>query len=105
MSIVLYRAMCDKEANETLKYKSLSWNSKFKWFGTNKFVTSRVMDGEFNNSKFVENRYNRLLKFEFSDNSFPHFSKCGFNEFMLNIRKIPMVKIISVEECENIELC
>lgn len=72
--MLLYRAMCDNEANETLKYNKLSWHSKFKWFGTFDFVTGRVMDGKFNNSKFVE-RYNRLLEFEFSDESLHYFFK------------------------------
>lgn len=98
--MLLFRAMNDKEANDTLKYNALQWNSKFKWFGTYSFVTSRVQDGKFNNSKFVEGRYKRLLKFEFSDKSLAYFSKCGYNEFMLCTKECPMVRLLSIEEVQ-----
>lgn len=96
--VKMFRAMCNKEAEEMIRFGSLSWNSKFKWFGTEEFVNQRVMDGRFNNSRFVEDRYNRLFEFEFSEESLKHFNKCGHREFMLNVRKVPLVKIISFKE-------
>lgn len=96
MSVRLYRAMCDEEFQDTMKHKSLSWNSKFKWFGTLEFVESRVRDGKFNNSKFVPDRYKNLLEFEVEEESLKHFSKCGNREFMLSVRKAPLVKIVSI---------
>ena len=95
----IYRAMCDAEANEMLSFGGkLSWNSRFKWFGTKEFVDSRVTDGKFNNSKFVEGRYGRIFEFEVSDDSIVHFSKCGHREFMLDRRKAPLVKIVGIKE-------
>lgn len=98
--MIFYRAMCDSEANETLKTNRFAWNSKFKWFGPIEFVTERVMDGKFNNSKFVSDRYSRLLKFEIEDSALSYFSKCGNKEFMLACRKSPLVKILSIDEVD-----
>ena len=97
----VFRAMCNREAEELLKYNSLSWNSKFKWFGTEEFVKSRVQDGKFNNSRFVGDRYARLFEFEFSEDSMQHFTKCGNRELMLSVRKAPLVKILSIKEIVN----
>lgn len=94
----VFRAMCDAEAEDMLKFGGLSWNSKFKWFGTDDFVNSRVRDGKFNNSKFVQDRYSRLFEFEVDDSSLIHFSKCGHRELMLGVRKAPMVKIKIIGE-------
>lgn len=94
----IFRAMCNAEAEDMLKYGNLSWNSKFKWFGTEEFVNSRVRDGKFNNSRFVQDRYARLFEFEVDDSSMEHFSKCGRREFMLSVRKAPLVRIKVVRE-------
>lgn len=96
--MILFRAMCEQEFLDTMKTNSLSWNSRFKWFGTEDFVKSRVRDGSFNNSKFVGDRYSRLVQFEFDEKSVQHFTKCGHREFMLDRRKVPMVKILSIVE-------
>jgi hypothetical protein len=90
--------MCEKEFSDMVKFGSLSWISRFKWFGTEEFVKTRVQDGHFNNSKFVGDRYNRLVRFEISDESVKHFTKCGHREFMLDRRKAPMIKIESMKE-------
>ena len=96
--MIIYRAMCTEEFNETMKYRSLSWNSKFKWFGTHEFVTTRVQDGNFNNSRFVGDRYQHLVKFEVDDSCISRFSKCGYRELMLSRKAAPMVKFISMED-------
>lgn len=95
--MILFRSMCDKELEDMANFNSLSWNSKFKWFGTEEFVNLRVRDNKFNNSKFVPDRYKNLVKFTIDDNSAIHFSRCGNREFMLNIRKANSVKIINWE--------
>lgn len=91
----LFRAMCDAEFQAMNSINRLSWNSKFKWFGTEEFVKSRVLDGKFNNSNFVNDRYVKLVEFDFEDSTMEQFNKCGHNEFMLNIRKVPLIKINS----------
>jgi hypothetical protein len=78
--------MCNKEADETIRFNSLAWHSKKKWFGTYEFVTSRVKDGKFNNSQFKLDRYCRLLEFTIMS-PMGIFDKCGYNEFMLDICK------------------
>ena len=83
---------------DTIKHNSLSWNSRFKWFGTFDFVTQRVLDGKFNNSNFKTDRYKYLLEFDFDDDKMNAFSKCGYNEFMLERKKSPLVKIKSIKE-------
>lgn len=93
----IYRAMCDKELEDMTKFNSLSWNSKFKWFGTEEFVKTRVQDNKFNNSNFVTDRYNNLVKFIIDDNSLNYFDKCGYKEFMLSRRKANNVKILTWE--------
>jgi hypothetical protein len=94
----IFRAMCDEEAASMLKQNALSFISKFKWFGTEEFVTSRVQDGKFNNSRFVGGRYSRLFEFEVDEDSLKHFSKCGYRELMLSVRKVPLVKIKIIGE-------
>lgn len=93
--MILYRAMSNEEFQSMKTINRLAWNSKFKWFGTEEFVKSRVLDGKFNNSNFVNDRYVKLVEFDFEDSAMGHFSKCGHNEFMLNIHKVPLVKIKS----------
>lgn len=93
--------MCDTEFQDMQKFNSLSWNSKFKWFGTKEFVNERVLDGNFNNSKFVPDRYIKTIKIEFSQDSLQHFRKCGNNEFMLERKKVPLVKILNWELIET----
>lgn len=90
--MILYRAMCPSEFEQVSERHPLAWKSKFKWFGTKEFVDNRVRDGKFNNSKFVANRYKHIVIYEVLS-GIEYFSKCGHNEFMLNCRKAPLVKI------------
>ncbi len=83
--------MCNQEAAETLRFNNLSWHSKKKWFGTYEFVTTRVKGGKFNNSQFRPDRYCRLLEFTVIS-PMDIFDKCGYNEFMLDIRKANNLK-------------
>ena len=96
--MILYRAMCEKEFQDTMKHKSLSWNSRFKWFGTKEFVESRVRDGKFNNSQFIHDRYSHLIQIEIPDESMKFFFECGHREFMLDRRKANSVKILNLQE-------
>ena len=86
--------MCDEEMQHTLRYKKLAYISGYKWFGTFDFVTSRVQDGKFNNSRFVKTRYANLLEFEFD--TVNHFEKVGYREYMLSRRKANLVKILDI---------
>jgi hypothetical protein len=95
--ITLYRAMCKEELDDMFKNNKLSFKKRFKWFGTLEFVIFRVKDGKFNNSRLVEDRYKYLVKFMFSESSLQHFSKCGFKEFMLDVRKTPLISLLSFE--------
>jgi len=90
--MILYRAMCKEEYENS---NPLSWipGKKFKWFGTEEFVSSRVQDGNFNNSKFAKGRYDHLVKYSIKDEYLQHFDKCGHREYMLSVRKSPLVKM------------
>ncbi len=90
--MILYRAMCDEEFANISHFAPLSWNSKNKWFGTKEFVLTRVKDGVFNNSKFVSDRYRHIVEYEV-ESGHEHLINCGKNEYMLNVRKSPLVKI------------
>lgn len=84
--------MCKEEYDNS---NPLSWipGKKFKWFGTKEFVTSRVQDGNFNNSNQAKGRYDYLVKYRVSNDDLQHFSKCGHREYMLSVRKSPLVKL------------
>ena len=90
--MILYRAMCDEEYENISNRTPLSWNSKNKWFGTKEFVLNRVRDGSFNNSKFVSDRYKHIVQYEV-ESGHEHLINCGKNEYMLNVRKSPLVRI------------
>ena len=100
--MIVRRAMCTKEAELMLSAGRLSWNSRFKWFGVGDFVDSRVTDGEFNNSRYVPDRYSRVFEFEIDDSTIHHFSKCGSRELMLDRRKYPLVKIKILREVTGV---
>lgn len=94
--------MSIEEASKVTNNNPLSWKSKFKWFGTEDFVQTRVLDGKFNNSKY-KNKYQVLCKYEVIE-GVEHFSKCGNRELMLSIRKANNVniKLLSKEELGDI---
>lgn len=92
----LYRAMCEEEFAQISKSHPLAWKSRFKWFGTEDFVKTRVQDGKFNNSKYVDGRYKHLVEYEVVS-GLEHFSKCGHREFILDVRKQPLVNIVLSE--------
>jgi len=93
--VILYRAMCKEEMNDTLTYNKLSFISSYKWFGPLDFIQTRVQDGKFNNSSFVKTRYTNVLEFEFSD--YKRFKKVGQYEYMLARRDANQVKILNIK--------
>jgi hypothetical protein len=99
MSIVLYRAMCKTEFQNS---NPLSFVKRFKWFGTLEFVKNRVLDGKFNNSHVVSDKYSFLVKYEFSDCSEKYLNNVGNNEFMIDRRMLPFIKVLNFELVENI---
>lgn len=84
--ITLYRAVCEKEYNKTTSnYLSFDRNRE-KAFGTKSFVTNRVCDGEFNNSKFKD-KYTHLIEISFDEKYKNKFHKWGDKEMLLMTRK------------------
>lgn len=103
-TIVLYRAMSLSEFKLTMRNKKLSFgsNSKFKWFSPSlRFIKSRVRDGKFNNSDSVHDRYDHIVKFTFTKTSLDVFKNVGNNELMLNVRKVPFIRVVSVKDITN----
>ena len=93
--MIIYRAMCDEEADKTIKNKKPDFLRKFKWFSPNlSFITERVQGGSFNNSNHKSKRYTRLLAF-----TTEYISKSDFvstNEVQFNRQKNP--KIVYLKE-------
>lgn len=91
--MILYRAMCDEEAERTLKNGRPDFLRKFKWFSPNlDFIRERVQDSNFNNSKYKSERYKRLLVFETQD-----IDKSDFvskNEVQFDRRKNPKITLL-----------
>lgn len=91
--MILYRAMCDEEAERTLKNGRPDFLKKFKWFSPNlDFIRERVQDSNFNNSKYKSERYKRLLVFETQD-----IDKSDFvskNEVQFDRRKNPKITLL-----------
>jgi len=98
--MIVFRAMCKEEAKSVSKNSPLSFKHRYKWFGTEEFVKQRVLDGKFNNSKFVD-KYSVLCKYEIIS-GIEHFSKCGNRELMLDRRKSNNVVIRLLEKKELI---
>lgn len=100
MSMVLYRAMCKEEAARSIAAGRPQFVSRYKWFSPfREFVTQRVQDGVFNNSRFKQWRYTEVLEFTFSDESLPYFNQNG-KEYMLDRRDSQMVRCEVVGDLE-----
>ncbi len=89
--MIVFRAMCKEEADSVSDNTPLHFKRRWKWFGTESFVKSRVLDGKFNNSKYAD-KYSVLCKYEIIS-GLEYFSKCGHNEFMLDRRKAQNINI------------
>jgi len=70
--MIIYRAMCEEEYLNTIKYNKPDFSLKrFKWFSPSlEFIISRVKDGSFNNSRFCRDRYKYLMAFEINGYDF-----------------------------------
>jgi len=99
--MIVYRAMSKKERDLTLEHNDFAFDKKRKYFSFNlDWIKSRVMDGNFNNSKFKTERYKHLLKFEIDDEYIIQFSKVGEKELMLHKWKSNF-PIKNISEIEN----
>lgn len=94
--MIVFRAMSKEEADSVSVESPLAFKHRFKWFGTEEFVTQRVLDGKFNNSKYSD-KYSVLCKYEVIS-GIEHFSKCGHRELMLDRRKANNVVIKLLEK-------
>ena len=96
--VKLYRLMCKAEYDRVDITTPFSWQSKAKWFSDDiEFIKSRVSDGKFNNSSFVEGRYDYLVVYDVVDNN-EKLKRVSDKEVMLYRKDAPMVKVISVNK-------
>lgn len=96
--MILYRAMCEKEAKDTLKHRYPAFVRRWKWFSHDaNFVTGRVQDGCFGNSDVKPGRYSHLVRFEIPDDDCRWFTR-GQVEWALDRRVSHQVHWINVEE-------
>ena len=92
----LYRFMCKEEFDNTSVDNCFSWNSKAKWFSDDiEFIKSRVGDGGFNNSGFVDGRYDYLIIYDIIDDN-DKLKRVSDKEVMLYRKDAPMIKVIRV---------
>lgn len=98
---VFYRAMSKEEANDTLSQQKIAFRKRFKFFSTDlNFIKSRVRDGFFANTHHFINPYEVVLKFEILGSE--HFQKLNQKEFMLDVRKTPLIKVLSISTVDNL---
>ena len=85
--------MCKAEYDRVDNTSPFSWQSKAKWFSDDiEFIKSRVSDGKFNNSGFVEGRYDYLVVYDVTDNN-DKLKRVSDKEVMLYRKDVPMIKV------------
>ena len=90
--------MCKAEYDRVDNTSPFSWQSKAKWFSDDiEFIKTRVSDGKFNNSGFVDGRYNYLVIYDIIDNN-SKLKRVSDKEVMLYRKDVPMIKVISVNK-------
>jgi hypothetical protein len=99
--MVIYRAMCKQEYENTLKNGVPDFCKRYKWFATNlNFIYNRVQDGKFNNSKFKQDAYKYVLCFE------ADISKADYvniNEIQFDRRRNPTIRLIGELSKNNLQ--
>ena len=94
----LYRLMCKAEFDRVDSKSPFSWKSKAKWLSDDiEFIKSRVGDGKFNNSSFVEGRYDYLVVYDVVDDGHK-LKRVSDKEVMLYRKDAPMIKVVSVNK-------
>ena len=95
--------MCKAEYDRVDNTSPFSWQSKAKWFSDDiEFIKSRVGDGGFNNSGFVDGRYDYLIIYNIIDDN-DKLKRVSDKEVMLYRKDAPMIKVISVIKVGMIE--
>lgn len=96
--MIVFRAMCDEEYELTIKHGQADFSKKrFKWFSPNiDFITDRVRDGQFNNSKFCKDRYNRVVEFYIDDKYIDKMDHISTNEIQVDRRRNIPIKLCRV---------
>ena len=90
--------MCKAEYDRVDNTSPFSWKSKAKWFSDDiEFIKSRVSDGKFNNSSFVEGRYDYLVVYDIVDSDC-RLKRVSDKEVMLYRKDAPMIKVNSVNK-------
>ena len=96
MMVKLYRLVCKAEYDRVDNTSPFSWQSKAKWFSDDiNFIKSRVSDGKFNNSGFVDGRYDYLVVYDIVDDN-NKLKRVSDKEVMLYRKDAPMIKVNSV---------
>ena len=91
--------MCTEEAQKSLSNQGPDFIRRYKWFSPNHdFITQRVCDGGFNNSKAKPERYEEILAFEFTPESVKSFSIENEKEWKLDRRKVHSIQVLAVKE-------
>lgn len=98
--VVLYRAMCQEEADKTLSDQRPFFMTRYKFFSMNLgFIINRVQQSNFAHS--VDNAdYFTALRFFINKIDFSEFKKLNDKEYMLDEYRLPFIRIGKIEELD-----
>ena len=90
--------MCKTEYDKVDNTSPFSWQSKAKWFSDDiEFIKSRVGDGKFNNSNFIDDRYEYLVVYDVTDDN-DKLKRVSDKEMMLYRKDAPMIRVNGVNK-------
>lgn len=99
--MLIYRAMSDDEYNSTISRNKPHFIRKYKYFSPYlDFITTRVLDGKFNNSNYIPSKYTKVVSFLIDDGDVIYFSICG-KEWALDVRNIQHIHWREIRQCES----
>lgn len=93
--MIFYRAMNEQEMSNTIKNNRPSFNGRYKFFSNDlEFIINRVRDGKFAHSNFKNKPYEYILKFDIDNEE--NIRQLNEKEWMIDVRKIPLIKFNSI---------
>ena len=98
--VILYRAMCQNEADTTLVDQKPCFITRYKFFSMNlEFILNRVQQANFAHS--IDNtEYFAALRFFVNKIDFSEFKKLNDKEYMLDEYRLPFVRFEKIEELD-----
>ena len=90
--------MCKAAYDRVDNTSPFYWKGKTKWFSDDiEFIKSMVSDGKFNNSSFVEGRYDYLVVYDVVDDN-DKLKRVSDKEVMLYRKDAQMIKVNGINK-------